>query len=396
LLSQTDVKCIIVSPGYRLGVFGFLASRNLSQNGLLETNFGFWDQRLALEWTYDNITSFGGDRHNITVGGLSAGAYSAFHQLAHDINPNCQRQIIRRVLMFSNGCGVQPKPISEAESQFESLLSVLGIARTWSAPGRVEALRGKTADELVNAVERMDQKFFRPVLDETFISKDLFAGLYNGSFGRRMKELGIQIVIGDLTQEFHLYKRIYPPNSYQGLIERLSWDYPRDIVLSVCSQFEPSSTRSEDDWVQIFGYLYADLQIHSTMRGFVQSIAQTLPLSKIHRYRIDWRTQSVDKILPREMGATHGTDMSIWFYGNGETLTSAEKSLIGGWLQPIASFIKGEDVEWGAKAINQVKYLTARGKVEIKDDEWWNEKLQLWELTRKATSSQQGTSESKL
>ena len=191
----------------------------------------------------------------------------------------------------------------------------------------------------------------------------------------------------------------YPPRSYQGLIDRLSWDYPREIVLSVCSQFEPSKssiTRSEDDWVRIFGYLYADLQIHSMMRGFIQSIAQTLPLSQIHRYRIDWRTKSVDTRLPREVGATHVTDMSIWFYGNGDSLTSEEKSLITEWLQPIAFFIKGEHVEWGTKAIDQVKYFTADGKIETKDDEWWTEKLPLWDLTRKATSSQRGTRESKL
>lgn len=36
-------------------------------------NYGFWDQRLALEWTYKNISYFGGDASNITVAGYSAG-----------------------------------------------------------------------------------------------------------------------------------------------------------------------------------------------------------------------------------------------------------------------------------------------------------------------------------
>lgn len=399
LLRQTDVKCIIVSPGYRLGVFGFLASRDLSQNPSPETNFGFWDQRLALEWTYDNIANFGGDRENITVGGLSAGAYSAFHQLAHDINPSCKKQIIRRVLQFSNGCGVQPKLISEAQQQFETLLLALEIPRVWTSSRRMEALRGKTADELVSAVERMNQKFFRPVLDGAFISTDLFPSIYNGSFGRRMADLGIQIVIGDLTQEYHLYKKVYPPDSYEALVERLTWDYPRDIVLSACSQYEPSKSstiKSENDWVSTFGYLYADLQIHSTMRGFIQSIAQTLPISHIHRYRIDWRTKSVDQRLPREVGATHATDMSIWFYGNGETLTPEEKSIVREWIHPLARFIKGEDVAWGTANVNQVRYLRADGGIEIRDDEWWTSKMHLWDLTFKATNSPPRHRESQL
>jgi carboxylesterase type B len=364
-----------------------------------ETNFGFWDQRLALEWTYDNIDSFGGNKTNITVGGLSAGAYSTFHQLAHDIGPNCKRQIIRRVLQFSNGCGVQPKPISEAVQQTDIFLSTLGIPRTWSVSERMEALRGKTSDELINAVGRMDQRFFRPVLDDAFISKDLFASIYNGNFGRRMKNLGIQIMIGDLTQEFHSYKKTYPPNSYQSLVERLSWDYPRDIVLAVCSQFEPTNSspqKSGEDWIKIFGYLYADLQIHSTMRGFIHSIAQTLPVSNIYRYRIDWRTRSVDKRLPRNLGATHATDMSIWFFGNGDTLTSEEKERVTDWLQPLSAFIKGDKVDWGTETVKQVRYLTADGKIEIKDDEWWSTKLALWDLTREATVSSRAPRESKL
>lgn len=84
LISETDVKCIFVVPGYRLGVFGFLASEELWQHAsdsVPAANFGFWDQRLAIEWTYDNIQCFGGNKYNITVGGLSAGSYSAFHQV---------------------------------------------------------------------------------------------------------------------------------------------------------------------------------------------------------------------------------------------------------------------------------------------------------------------------
>jgi carboxylesterase type B len=385
-----------------LGIFGFLASRELldhaSDTGRA-ANVGFWDQRMALEWTYDSITSFGGNKNNITVGGLSAGAYSAFHQLAHDIGPNANRQIIRRVIMWSNGCGVEPKALSEAQQQFDDLVAVLGIPKSLNGPEKVERLRQKSSQELVTALQNMKQKFVRPMLDGDFISKDLFQSLYDGTFGSRMKELGIKIMIGDLTQEFHLYKAAYPPYSYESLVDRLSWDYPRNIALNVSQNLMltlGSPPQAKNDWSDIFGKLYADLQIHSTMRGFIEAISHQLPLSDIYRYRIDWRTQSVDKRLPKDLGATHGTDICIWFFGDGDSLTDAEKHIIREWLKPMAAFIIGEDVDWGTHSLEEVRYLTSDGTIEIKQDEVLEEKLRLWQTTKHAKDRRAAVKRSKI
>jgi carboxylesterase type B len=384
LLSETDVKCIIVSPGYRLGIFGFLSSHEICCG--FGANFGLWDQRLALEWTYENVAHFGGNKENITVGGLSAGAYSTFQQLAYDIGPSSNKNIIRRVLQWSNGCGIQPKSVSEAQQQFDDLLSVLGISLSLNATQKIEVLQSKSSDELLAAIASMKQKFFRPILDGEFMSLDLFHRLFNGSFGQRMKDLGIQTMIGDLTQEFHMYKWSYPPNSYGALIDRLSWDYPRDIAVVICLPYK-DLPQEGTDWIDIFGRLYADMQIHSTMRGFIASISTKLPHELIYRYRIDWRTKSVDKTLPPEMGATHGTDLNIWFFGNGSELTLSEKYLLQEWLKPVASFLKGEEVNWGTGSVDDVRYLTAEGNIEIKQDEAWDIKMPLWELTKKITES---------
>ncbi|KUJ20832.1 carboxylesterase-like protein [Mollisia scopiformis] len=388
LIAETDVKCIIVSPGYRLGLFGFLASRELWEDGSPAANFGFWDQRLALEWTYENIRYFGGNPENITVGGLSAGSYATFHQLAYDIGPNAREQIIRRVFQLSNGCGVQPKVLSEVQQQFDDLLYVLGVSSSDSPAEKVKKLRSLPADLLVTAVDSMKQKFFRPILDGDFMSEDLFPSIFSGRFGERLNQLGIQTVIGDLTQEFHGYKNVYPPTSYHSLIDRLSWDYPRHVAEAVSTPYKSSVVSlSKEYWKDIFGRLYADMQIHSTMRGYVNSISMSLPISTIHRYRIDWRTKSVDKKFPREFGATHTTDMSIWFFGNGDTLEDSEKVFIREWLKPIAAFIDGRKVAWGTKSVDQVRYITADGKIEVLEDEVWKAKLPIWEVTREVTKA---------
>eukprot|EP00484_Ammonia_sp_Unknown_P021824 CAMPEP_0197029410 /NCGR_PEP_ID=MMETSP1384-20130603/8856_1 /TAXON_ID=29189 /ORGANISM="Ammonia sp." /LENGTH=618 /DNA_ID=CAMNT_0042458561 /DNA_START=31 /DNA_END=1887 /DNA_ORIENTATION=- len=71
---------IIVSINYRVGIFGSLYD-NTYDTGI-EGNQGFLDQKMAIEWVYENIEHFGGDKHRITIFGQSAGAHSvALHLL---------------------------------------------------------------------------------------------------------------------------------------------------------------------------------------------------------------------------------------------------------------------------------------------------------------------------
>ncbi len=67
---------IVVNFGYRLGVFGFLATEELAAEDPHGStgNYGLMDQIKALEWVRDNIAAFGGDPENVTIAGESAGA----------------------------------------------------------------------------------------------------------------------------------------------------------------------------------------------------------------------------------------------------------------------------------------------------------------------------------
>jgi para-nitrobenzyl esterase len=69
---------ILVSMNYRLGRFGFFAHPALTAenpNGLLG-NYGYLDQIAALKWVQRNIAAFGGDPHQVTIFGESAGGGS--------------------------------------------------------------------------------------------------------------------------------------------------------------------------------------------------------------------------------------------------------------------------------------------------------------------------------
>lgn len=70
-------------PAYRVNLFGFLYSAELAQDaadvGETVGNYGFWDQRMALEWIKENIHLLGGNGDNITISGYSAGTLYALN-----------------------------------------------------------------------------------------------------------------------------------------------------------------------------------------------------------------------------------------------------------------------------------------------------------------------------
>lgn len=59
---------------------GFLST----EDEVCPGNWGLKDQQAALRWVNNNISSFGGDKNNITIFGISAGGASVQY---HTISP---------------------------------------------------------------------------------------------------------------------------------------------------------------------------------------------------------------------------------------------------------------------------------------------------------------------
>lgn len=92
---------VLVTFNYRLGRFGFFAHPALSseqREGPL-ANYGLMDQIAALEWVQRNIAAFGGDPHNVTLFGESAGGMSILALLASEP----ARGLFQKVIVQSGG-----------------------------------------------------------------------------------------------------------------------------------------------------------------------------------------------------------------------------------------------------------------------------------------------------
>ncbi|EMC92424.1 hypothetical protein BAUCODRAFT_288616 [Baudoinia panamericana UAMH 10762] len=393
LLSETAFHAIIVQPAYRLNAFGFLASKELQAEaervGVAGAgNMGFWDQRLALEWTAANISHFGGDAHNITVGGYSAGSHSAFQQLAHELYfvPD-EKAVIRRVIMWSNSPGVQPKSLAEHQLQFEEYLTALSIPLSLSAEEKLKRLRDLPLKQLIDAQANMHLHQFRATTDNAFISKALMANINSGDFARRMKKRGIRLMNGECRDEHSLYRIWRTPTqaTFEGVYSRLCADYPEYAVKKLMEYYcgaDHALPAGMEDWVDAFGKLYANMQVHCLERGFQNALVNggLEPGKDLLRYRFEWRAQCVT--LPLDWGVTHSSDMAIWFWGEGkgEGITEQEKLILESWNGAFAAFVRGDEVNWPTSQATEVMRLREDGKTDVWTDAQWGEGVKLWKL----------------
>ncbi|KAJ9459828.1 Crystal protein [Diplonema papillatum] len=120
--SRTRGKdAVIVSLNYRLNIFGFLGSDRLRAADNSTGNFGFQDQRVALQWVQKYISSFGGNPNDVTVLGASAGTTSITNHL---FTPKSNGLFHKVVADSSVGALWGTKPLAHAELYYDSILAL--------------------------------------------------------------------------------------------------------------------------------------------------------------------------------------------------------------------------------------------------------------------------------
>lgn len=163
---------ILVTTNYRLGLFGFLAHPELSDESPhgVSGNYGTLDQIAALKWIQNNIATFGGDPDNITILGQSAGAASVQTLVTSELSKTIPAKAI-----IQSGGGISEDParrnlsLAEAEDLGKKLMDGASYKG-------LQEMRSASTAEIYEAFQqsmRESRQFvmLRPVIDDYVLSE---------------------------------------------------------------------------------------------------------------------------------------------------------------------------------------------------------------------------------
>ncbi|KAJ3467918.1 hypothetical protein MRS44_005482 [Fusarium solani] len=125
LIEASGGRVIVATFNYRTGPFGFLASKELQDEGNL--NIGLQDQRAAIGWVQKHISKFGGDPERITLFGTSVGGGSVLLQtLAYGGNPPKDEDVNWRAGIAAATYVPPFRHVQDVEFQYNQLLNATG------------------------------------------------------------------------------------------------------------------------------------------------------------------------------------------------------------------------------------------------------------------------------
>ena len=210
---------VVVSINYRLGPFGFLRLDDVTDGKVNSSgNEGLIDQRNAIKWVKDNISSFGGDPNNIIIFGESAGSWSCNLQIAAGDDSLFQKAICQ-----SGGLD------AIASQEKANLWAELFMEQFEKDGHKASDLRSCDWEIIINSAKKLKHSAlsdgkrwifpevgFLPVIDNKFI-KDDYLETYSSS--------SIHLIAGTTLDEYKLWSTFHPrigKNDEDYITKRLS------------------------------------------------------------------------------------------------------------------------------------------------------------------------------
>ncbi|KAK8214673.1 carboxylesterase [Phyllosticta capitalensis] len=179
---QRNKDHIIVSFNYRLNIFGFPDAA-----GLDEVNLGLMDQRLAVEWTRDNIAKFGGNPDNMVIWGQSAGAVAVdYYNFAWPEEP-----IVKGLIMDSGTAHLDQLLSPDTPGlNFTFVASNLGCGNQTSPQAELACMRDVPAWKIEKFVAEYEDSgdspsiTFAPMVDGKLVFENYTERALNGEMSQ--------------------------------------------------------------------------------------------------------------------------------------------------------------------------------------------------------------------
>jgi len=272
---------VTVAINYRLGALGFMASSSM------DGNFGLWDQRLALQWTIDNIAQFGGNPQRITIGGQSAGAMSVG---AHLISKGSSG-MFQQAVMESNPLALPFHTRESATANANDIFAYLGCAAD-----DVACMRAKSVDEILEAQTKavklnLDNLFinFLPFSPMVEVGGQIEEQPFEALGGGRMQTMNI--LSGTVLDEgqlfvYELFTKPLNKVAYEGIILGV---FGRSIYKKLITLYPYDMVPGADDGRATLNVLGTDLLFYCPLRNATRGYQRTLGSATVptYTYRFD-------------------------------------------------------------------------------------------------------------
>ncbi len=177
----------VVTINYRLGALGFLAHPALADANGQSGDYGLMDQQAALRWVQRNIASFGGNPHNVTVFGESAGGLSTLSQVA---SPQA-RGLFEKAIVESGSYNLTQASLASAQSAGEAFAAKAGCSSQSAACLRSLPVSTILANE--------DAAGYTPNINSEVLPESLGTAFATGNFNR------VPIINGTNHDEWRLF-----------------------------------------------------------------------------------------------------------------------------------------------------------------------------------------------
>ncbi|MEU5088954.1 carboxylesterase family protein [Streptomyces sp. NPDC021356] len=285
---------VLVTLNYRLGIAGFLDLPGAPANR------GMLDVVAALRWVRENIAAFGGDPHNVTLFGQSAGATVVGGVLA---TPQAAG-LFRRAIVQS-GSGLGAFTAEQAARVTRAAAEALGIAPHADAFAEISDERLVEAASRLAGIDLRTETRHDPLIGlspfslvlDTQPAASVAAGL----------GCEVDLLIGTNTEEGNLY--LVPVDKY---------------ATSTAADVDDAAARSHPDPAQLvdtyrkarpeaspgelLSAIMGDALFGAGSRALADAHAAR-PRSATYAYEFAWRSQALDG----QLGATHAVELPFVF-----------------------------------------------------------------------------------